>query len=69
MTIANLPFTVSQQKTYKDAGYQFYLTYKEWTESFGDYIRKGFPTTKDALELHIKSFKRSDIVQIEIFEI
>lgn len=52
---------------YKEAGYDYYVLYKEWKEEFGDYIRAGFPTTKDALKTHLSEIKSRDTVQLDIY--
>lgn len=51
---------------YKEAGYSHYVSFKEWKETFGDYIIAGFPTTKDALKQHLESIKSRDTVQLEV---
>jgi hypothetical protein len=61
------PFTECQQRQYKEAGYDWYVSYKEWKEEFGDYIRAGFPTTKDALRFHLDEIKSRDTVQLDLF--
>lgn len=51
---------------YKNAGYDFYVSYKEWKESYGSYLTAGFPTTKDVLKEHLASIKSRDTVQLEV---
>lgn len=54
---------------YKEAGYDYYVSYKEWKEAYGDYITAGFPTTQDALRQHLESIKSRDTVQLEVISL
>jgi hypothetical protein len=57
-----------QRIRYKNAGYDYYVSYKEWKEFYGsgDYLTAGFPTTKDALKKHLEAIKSCNAVQLEV---
>lgn len=61
--------TECQYTRFKAAGYDFYVSYKEWKEDFGIYLSTGFPTTRDALSAHLAAIKRRDTVELEIAEL
>ncbi len=44
-------------------GYTHQITYLKYVEFFGAYIEHGFPTTEDAVALHVKSLNRSKLVK------
>lgn len=51
------------------AGYDFYVSYKEWKEDLGIYLSAGFPTTRDTLSTHLVAIKNRDTVELEITEL
>ena len=61
--------TECQQLKFKSAGYDFYVSYKEWREDLGIYMSAGFPTTRDALSARLVGIKRRDTVQLEVVEL
>ena len=61
--------TECQHVQFKAAGYDFYVSYKEWKNVFGIYLSTGFPTTRDALSAHLVAIKRRDTVELEIIEL
>ena len=61
--------TECQYIQFKSAGYDFYVSYKEWKEDLGIYLSAGFPTTRDALSAHLVAIKNRDTVELEITEL
>lgn len=61
--------TECQHVQFKAAGYDYYVSYKEWKEDLGIYLSTGFPTTRDALSAHLVAIKRRDTVELEIIEL
>ena len=61
--------TECQGAQFKSAGYDFYVSYKEWKEDLGIYLSTGFPTTRDALSTHLAAIKNRDTVELEITEL
>lgn len=43
---------------HKAAGYTHRIRWLEYSELFGIYIEKSFPTTADAVELHLESLEQ-----------
>lgn len=44
-------------ESYRKAGYTHIISWKEYHELFGIYVPKSFPTTDDAVDLHINALK------------
>lgn len=61
--------TECQGAQFKSAGYDFYVSYKEWKEDLGIYLSAGFPTTRDTLSTHLAAIKNRDTVELEITEL
>lgn len=65
----HVALTECQCAQFKSAGYDFYVSYKEWKEDLGIYLSAGFPTTRDALSAHLVAIKNRDAVELEITEL
>ncbi len=44
-------------KFYKSAGYTHYVSWETYDKKFNMFLKKGFPTTQDAVEKHVSKMK------------